>query len=219
MAAAVSLFDDKLRSAFSIHLRRSSSKRPGSGLPDAQPQISRLATYLILDRIQGTDPAQSFCGCWRCVNNMNLVELASGMCPTRGLVDVFSIQVMKACIGIRLKSALEGLQMLAGMFPLAIRRVRKPYGWRSLFTSRPVVANVCPEAARLGLAVAGSKNGHGRVVGVQLAAGENMLLNRVDKRTEQIAGARLPSRPEWSARSQLPAGHRSQTACKAEDDR
>jgi hypothetical protein len=124
---------------------------------------------------------------------MNLMELASGMCPAGGLVDVFSIQVMKAGVGVSLKSALEGLQVLAGMFALAISRVRKPYGGSRLFASRPVVANVSPESACLGLPVAGSKNRHRCIVGVQLAATENMLLDRIDQRSQQIAARAYPA--------------------------
>ena len=51
----------------------------GSGLPDVQPHIHRLAADLVFDGIQGTDPGQSFSRGGRGVHNMDLVELAPGV--------------------------------------------------------------------------------------------------------------------------------------------
>ena len=102
------------------------------------------------------------------------------MCPACSLVNVFAIQVMKACVRVRLESSLEGLQMLRGGVrpcgPPSMRTIRRvpsvsPAGLssRTYVQSRPVLVFPLP----------GASTGIGRVVGVQLAAGENMLLNRV----------------------------------------
>ena len=56
-----------------------------------------------------------------------------------------------------------------------------------MFASWPVVAHIGPESACFGLAVTGCEHRHGRIVGVQLVAGEHMLLDRVDQWSEQIA--------------------------------
>ena len=124
---------------------------------------------------------------------MDLVELAPGMRPAGGLIDIVAIKMMKAGVGICLQSALEGLQMLAWMFALAILRVCEPYCGCSLFAGRSVIAHIGPEAAGFGLAVARREHRHGRIVGVQLAAGQNMLLNRVYERVKQIACSAYPA--------------------------
>jgi len=51
---------------------------------------------------------------------MNVVELAPGMRPAGRLIYMVAIQMMKARISIGLQSSSEVLQMLAGMFALAI---------------------------------------------------------------------------------------------------
>jgi hypothetical protein len=127
------------------------------------------------------------------VHNVDLMELAPRMCPARGFVDVLAIEVMKARVGIGLQSTLERLQMLAWMFALAICRVCEPDRRRGLIACRSVIAHVCPQPASLGLAVARSEHWQRRIVGVQLAAGENMLLNRVNQWTKQVAGCSDPT--------------------------
>ena len=124
---------------------------------------------------------------------MDLVELAPGMGPAGRLVYMVAVQMMKSGIGIGLQGAGEVLQMLARMFTLAIFRVGEPDSGRGLFARRPVVAHISPETSGLGLAVAGREHRHRRIVGMQLAAGEHMLLNRIDQRGEQIAGCTNPA--------------------------
>ena len=50
---------------------------------------------------------------------MDLVELAARMRPAGNFVNgAIAVQVMEPCIGVRLKAALELLQMLAWMLAL-----------------------------------------------------------------------------------------------------
>jgi hypothetical protein len=52
---------------------------------------------------------------------MNVMQLASGVSPTRDLVDApITINVMQTGIGIGLQGALEVFKMAARMFSLAI---------------------------------------------------------------------------------------------------
>src|ERR1700733_4294005 len=95
------------------------------------------------------------------MDNMNLVELAPGMRPAGCLIDMVTVQMMKAGIGISLQSAGEVFQMLTWMFPLAVRRVGEPNGGSRVVACRPVVAHVGPKPAGLGLAVAGASTGRG----------------------------------------------------------
>jgi len=125
---------------------------------------------------------------------MNVVELASGMGPTGNLIDVAAVvEMMKSSVGIGLQRTLEVLQMLAGMFALAIRRVGKPHGWRGVLASRPFIAHVCPQAAGLGLAVARSEQRNRCIVGMNLACRQNMLAQSLDQWREQIAGSAHPT--------------------------
>src|ERR1035438_4837111 len=110
---------------------------------------------------------------------MDVVKLAPRVRPASCFVDIIAVKVMKARISVGLESALEGLQMLAGMLALAVFRVCEPNCRRGLVASRPVISHVGPETASPGLPTAGREHGYGRIVGVQLAAGEDMLLNRV----------------------------------------
>ena len=52
---------------------------------------------------------------------MDLVKLASRMCPTRYFINPsIAVKVMEPCIGVGLQATLERLQMLARMLALAI---------------------------------------------------------------------------------------------------
>jgi hypothetical protein len=92
--------------------------------------------------------------------------------------------MMKACVGVGLQSALEVLQMEPWMFALAIWRVGEPHGRRGVFTGRSFVAHISPEAACLGLSVAGSEHRNRRIVGMNLRRGENVFTQRLDQWSE-----------------------------------
>src|SRR6266567_5331839 len=116
---------------------------------------------------------------------MDLVELAACMRPARDFINgAIAVQMMEPCIGVRLKAALEVLQMLSWMLALAIFRVREPHGRRGIFAGRSVVTDISPETSSLGLAAARREHRHRRIVGVQLGTGKHMLLNRIDQRSE-----------------------------------
>src|ERR1700733_15267650 len=122
------------------------------------------------------------------------MELAPCMGPAGDLIDgAIAVKMMEAGVGVCLKASLEVLQMSPWMLALAILRVRKPDGRSGIFSGRPVVADVGPEACRPGLATAGRKHGNRRVVGVKLASCEHVLLNRVDQGREQLTGSTYPT--------------------------
>src|SRR5579863_1204643 len=127
------------------------------------------------------------------MHHVDLVELAPGMGTAGRLIYMVAVEMMKARIGVCLQGSGEVLQMLAGMFTLAIRRVGEPDSGSSLFVCRTVIAHVGPESTGLGLAVARCKHRHGGVVGVQLAASKHVLADRVHEWAEQIAGCPNPA--------------------------
>ena len=56
-------------------------------LTDRSADLRRAAADLGLDGVERGDALDRFCSRRRGVSNMDLVELASGMCPTRDFVD------------------------------------------------------------------------------------------------------------------------------------
>src|ERR1039458_9113819 len=100
---------------------------------------------------------------------------------------------MEPGIGVRLKAALEALQVLPWMLALAIFRVRKPDRRSGVFPGRAVVAHIGPEATHSGLATAGREYRHRGVVGVKLVACEHVLLNRVHQRRKQLTCSTDPA--------------------------
>ena len=121
------------------------------------------------------------------MNDMDLVELASGMSPTGCFVDASGIEVLKARISIGLQGPLKGAEVLPGMLALTIFRVREPDCWRSIDTGWPNGSDIGPEATGSGLAVPRCKYGKRGVIGVQLGAGEHMLLDGLDERAQEFA--------------------------------
>src|SRR5579864_8681127 len=109
------------------------------------------------------------------MRQMNVVELAPGMCPAGRLIYMVAVKMMEARIGIGLQGSREVLQVLSRMFASAVFRIGEPDSGGSLFTCRPVIANISPEPSGLGLAVAGREHRYRRIVGMKLAAGEDML--------------------------------------------
>jgi hypothetical protein len=47
------------------------------------------------------------------VDDIDVAELAPCVCPARGFIDVFAVEMMKTGVGVGLQSTLEGLQVLA----------------------------------------------------------------------------------------------------------
>ena len=127
------------------------------------------------------------------MRQMDVVELAPGMCPAGCFIYMVAIQMMKARIGIGLQGSGEVLQMLSRMFSSAVFRIGEPDRRGGLLARRPVVAYIGPEPASLGLAVAGREHGHRRIVGMELAAGKDMLADGVNQRAEQITGCAHPA--------------------------
>src|SRR5215469_12954077 len=104
-----------------------------------------------------------------------VIELASNMRPARNFLDPASfVQLPESSVSIGLQLAAEISQVLLGMFSFAIRRIRKPY-CRSLSASGgAIIADVSPQAPRLGLPIPRRQNRHGRVIGVQLTCAHHI---------------------------------------------
>src|ERR1700743_2902123 len=113
------------------------------------------------------------------MDNMDLVKLAPCMRPAGCLIDMVTVEMMKTSIGIRLQRAGEVLQMLAWMFSLAVLRVGDPSGGSGVVHRRPAGPPVGPRPAGLGLAVAGCENRQRGIVSMDLAAGKDMLADRL----------------------------------------
>src|SRR5579863_579311 len=127
------------------------------------------------------------------MRQMDVVELAPGMCPAGRLIYMVAVEMMEARIGVSLQCSGEVLQMLPRVFSSAVFRIGEPDSGSGLFARWSVVANISPEPSSLGLAVAGRKHRHGRVVSMKLATGEDMPADGVNQRSEQIAGCTNPT--------------------------
>src|SRR3569833_1385435 len=98
------------------------------------------------------------------MRQMDVVELAPSMCPAGCLIYMVAVEMMKTRIGVSLQSSGEVLQVLPRMFSSAVFRIGEPDSGSGLFACRPVVTHISPEPSRLGLAGAGRKHRHGRIV-------------------------------------------------------
>ena len=107
---------------------------------------------------------------------MDVVELAPCMSPACGFDDPATfVKMMKPSIGIGLQNSSKGVQMLLGMFSLAILCVSEPNGWRHITSRWSVITHIGPEPRCFGLACARSRHRNGRVIGVQLGSREHVL--------------------------------------------
>jgi len=62
-------------------------QRFGPSLTDRTAKIGGFAADLLLYSVQGSDAGEGFGGGGRCVDQMNVVELAPCMCPARNFID------------------------------------------------------------------------------------------------------------------------------------
>src|ERR1700752_1417614 len=107
-------------------------------------------------------------------------ELAPHMGPARRFDDLAAvIEMMKAGISVGLQNPTESLQMLPGMLPFAIGRVRKPHGRRRAVARRAIITNIRPQPTRLGLAPSWRQYRDRRIVGVDLRCRQHMLSQRL----------------------------------------
>jgi hypothetical protein len=128
------------------------------------------------------------------MRDRDLMELASGMSPTRDFVDRSSfVELLEACERVGLQGAPVVLQVLPWVLTLAVRRVGEPYGRGDRIAGRPVVPDVGPEPPDPGLAVPRRKHRDRCIVGVELARGHHVNTDRLDQRSEQLAGCADPS--------------------------
>src|SRR5450631_1480967 len=107
---------------------------------------------------------------------MDVVELTPCVSPARGFDDLAAfVEMMKSSIGIGLQNTRKGVQMLPGMFSLAILCVGEPHGWRHITSRWSIVAHIGPEPCSFGLACARSQHRNRRVIGVYLRSREHVL--------------------------------------------
>ena len=83
-------------------------------------------------------------------------------------------------------------QMLLRMFASAVGRVCEPGRGRIQRPRRTIIANISPQPASLGLAVAGSKHRHGRIVSMQFFGGHYIAPQCFDQRSQQLAAVAYP---------------------------
>ncbi len=160
------------------------------------PHFRRPSANLLFDRIQGGNAFHRLDGDRRLVRLDQVIKLAANMRHARSFLNgSVLIELVKPGEGIGLQDTLKGGQMLLRMFSSAVGRVCEP-GCRHIQRSRgAIIANVGPETPRLGLAVAGSKYGDGRIVSMQLVGGHHIAPQCFDQR-ELVTGCyRLPTWP------------------------
>ena len=117
------------------------------------------------------------------VGDLDVVELAPHMRPAGGLADAAGVvEMMEAGVAIGLQGPAEAVQMPARMLALAVRRVGEPDRRRGGIVRRAIVADIRPEPAGLGLAVARSQHRHRSIVGMQLRGGHYMPTHFIDQR-------------------------------------
>src|SRR5882757_1757617 len=85
-------------------------------------------------------------------------------------------QLVKPGITVDVDDAAEVLQMRLRMFALAVGRVEEQSRWRPRAGEWPLIADVGPQPAGLGLAGARREDRHRGIVDVQVVAGENLGL-------------------------------------------
>src|SRR5271156_1151920 len=96
---------------------------------------------------------------------MDVIELSPCMSPACSFDDPAAfVEMMKSSIGIGLQNSGKGVQMLLGMFSLAIHCVGEPHSWWHITSRWSIVAHIGPESRGFGLACAGSQHRNGCVI-------------------------------------------------------
>ena len=97
------------------------------------------------------------------------------------------------------------------MFARPVARIVEHCRWRRPATERPIVANICPQTGRVGLAPGEHRNGG--VVTVNAFGGENVRLKTLEDREESTP----TQAPTWSAKvdrlNGRPLWHSARPAC------
>ncbi len=106
------------------------------------------------------------------------------MCPTECLGQRIGIAInleqrIVAAIGVRLQNAGEGLQVALRMLLPSIARGIVNCGRRREPSERPIVPNIGPDAAGIGLSL--GQDRHCRVVTMQALSGKNMRFDQTMK--------------------------------------
>src|SRR5271167_3051062 len=107
------------------------------------------------------------------------------MRPAAGLDNPTSDeQLVEPGITVGVDDPAEVLQMCLRMLALAVGRVEEQRRWRPRAGEWPLIANVGPQPAGLGLAGARREDWHRGVVDVQSVAGEDVAGEGVDQRLQ-----------------------------------
>jgi hypothetical protein len=121
-----------------------------------------------------------------------------------------------ASVYVGLEHALVELQMLLRMFALAVGQVGEPHGWRRSCRPRAGRRGHRSRAVRSWSCRCLSEHRYGRIVGAQLVRRHHMISHRIDQRRKQFAGRAHPSSQPGAVQIAAIAGHRSQTAGRAQ---
>jgi hypothetical protein len=107
------------------------------------------------------------------------------VCPAASLGDpAADEQLIEPGIAVGVDDAAEVLQMNARVLTLAVRRVEEQCRRWTGTGEGPLIANVSPQPASLGLAGARRQYRHRRVVDMQGIGGHHLVGERVDQRLE-----------------------------------
>lgn len=168
-------------------------------LPRSFAHVWRLPTNGLLDIVEFTDPPQRLLCNRRFARRRQIEELASCMCPAGGFPNAWRtawlawfVEVTEARISVGMQHAGEGGQMLPGMQSLAIRTEGVADGRWCRVTMGTAIANIGPQPACPGLALAWFQHRDGRVVTMKAVGGEHMLAKLHQQRLQQCAGLADP---------------------------
>jgi hypothetical protein len=125
---------------------------------------------------------------------MNVEEFAPHMRPATSLDDpTAGKQLIEAGVAISVDHAAKVLQMRLRMRALAIGRVEEQRGGGPRTGKRPLIADVSPQSAGLGLAGARRQDRNRGVVDVQIVAGQDVGSEGIDKRLQHRRGRSDPT--------------------------
>jgi hypothetical protein len=124
---------------------------------------------------------------------LQIVEVTPHVRPARRVLDAnICIELIESRVGIGLQRPAKLFQMLRRVLAFAIRRVGEPHGGRGGVARRTIIADIGPQASRLGLALARRQHRHRRVVGVQFAGGRHVATHRFHQRFQQPTACAYP---------------------------
>lgn len=133
----------KLRERFSQPEEQTVEQKFCSRLPGRSAEVCRAAADLGFDGTRSGDVLDSVDGGRRSVGDMDLVEFAPDMGPTRNFSDGSRcVKLLEGGISVRLENALQLREMLAWALALAVRGVGEPYSRSGRVAGGPIITQI-----------------------------------------------------------------------------